>query len=207
MSEHRPAATKACGDFICDQEQIMLSTYAFDSLERFRRMESHSRCHLRKRLDDHCRKLILSLSNKRIERRLEFIGLWNRLRELLQQKPFEVGMHAVFRIANAHRARRVAVVCVLKTDELITRRFSSRRTIRPVLHRHLHRHFDSNGARIAQEDTVAITIKACRQPLGQTNRLIVHDSAHHHVRHLFRLVNHGLHNFWMVVPMTSRPPG
>jgi len=140
MSKHGARSPESSRNFIYDQKHVMLAANAFDPLECIGRMKSHSNGHLNQGLNNNSCQLILAFFNKQIEGGFNFISFRNRLWELLQQKPFEVRMHAVFWITYAHRACCVAVVCVLKTDEFVAGRLSSRRTIRPMLHRHLHGH-------------------------------------------------------------------
>ena len=64
ICEHRARATEASRNFVGNQKQIVLSTYAFDPLECLSRMKTHTRGHLNQRLDDHRRELLLLLPDK-----------------------------------------------------------------------------------------------------------------------------------------------
>src|SRR5260370_30688820 len=66
---------------------------------------------------------------------------------VLGQQAAEPRMHAVFGIADRHRASRVAVIATLEGEEFLA---LAHALVQPELHRHLHGAFDDDRARLRE---------------------------------------------------------
>ncbi len=69
-------------------------------------------------------------------------------------------MHALFRVANRHSGKGVAVIAVAKVNDALAFGLA---TVDPVLAGHFERHFDCDRAGISEEDALQITRQERRQ--------------------------------------------
>ena len=132
--EHRPGTAETGGNFIGDEQQLMPLRDVEYTAQLARRMKVQARGHLRQRLDDDTRYLLLALGEERVKGRQLVSRLGNRRRELLEQIPLEVAVHAVHGIADRHGTGRVAVVRIAKTNKAFAVGLAA---IDPILHSRL----------------------------------------------------------------------
>ena len=89
-------------------------------------------------------------------------------------------MHAGVQITDGHRAERVAVIRAVKGDKLL---FAAHSAIDPVLRRHLHGDLDRDRSGVGEKYPLQAARKQPGKTFGKPERLLVHKSAEHHVRH------------------------
>ncbi len=97
--------------------------------------------------------------------------------QMLRQVAAPQAVHRVFRIADRHGGKRIAVITALQREEFLPRLSASQ----PVLQRHFHRHFDGDRAGIGEEHALQRLGRHGDQLAAQLHGWRMGDAAKHHV--------------------------
>ncbi len=175
-----------------------------------RRVKAHPPRPLHDRLDDDRRQLARvsgdELAQLRgpalVETGVEAIG--RALGEhVLGEHAREQAVHAADRIADRHRAERVAVVAATHGQQARALRVAARALeLQAQLDRHLHR----DRPRVREEHRLQRVRRERQQPLGQAHRGLVREPAEHHVRHARQLLAHSAVERRVAIAVNRTPP-
>ncbi len=123
--------------------------------------------------------------------------------EMFGQHTGKEGMHALFGIADRHGGDGIAVITALEGHEFGA---SAHTLVKPVLRRHLHRHFDGDRTAVAEEDAAELFRQKIAQASGQRQHLFVDKAAQHDMRQGFELLLNHFANVRMIIAVAGGPP-
>ena len=149
--EECPGPSETYGNFIGNQQDVVLSAESFDATEKARRMRYDARCTLNKRFHDAGGNLLMMFleqlfGNRQVvgggilgcHVRWQTVGVWDGTFNRLQKQGGENGIETVHPTA-AHRSNRISVIGRVETEEFVL--LGSRFDVSPILVGHLHRNF------------------------------------------------------------------
>ena len=118
------------------------------ALEQCRIMHDHATGALHQRLDDHRRTFSGMPGQKGLKILKISVALGQRHHMLLRQNALEQGVHALFRIADRHGTKSVAMIAAKETHNTPAFWFAA---VGPILNGHLQRNLDRNRARLGKK--------------------------------------------------------
>ncbi len=173
-------------------------------------MKAHPAGTLDDGLDDHRRQLVgvagkqldHMLCPRLVERSIEAVG--GALGEdVLGKHAAEHRVHPADRVADRHRAERVAVVAAADREQASALGMADRAL---VLQSHLDRHLHRHRAGVGEEHVLQAIRRDLHQPLGKLHSRLMRQTTEHHVSHALQLLAHCRVQRRMAIAVDRTPP-
>ncbi len=209
--QRAPAGAPEAGrDLVQHEQQTVLVAQPAQQRDALRRVESHPPRPLHDGLDDHRGQLVgvpgdqLAdvLSPAGVQPGVEAVG--RALGEhVLGEHAGEQAVHPADRVADGHRAERVAVVAAAHGQQPRALGMAARAL---KLQAQLDRDLDGDRAGVGEEHPIQPVGRDLDQTLRQAHRRLVREPAEHHVRHPPELLSDGGVERGVAVAVDRAPP-